>query len=62
VLISAAKGWFLARAEQGAVTVNLIDNADTGPVFTMQDLPSDGALAWAEKVSGARRERCSYHR
>ena len=48
MLISAEKGWFLARAVNGAVTVAPVGAADTGRVFAIRDLPGGGVLIGAE--------------
>src|ERR1700740_2303610 len=44
VLIESTNGWFLARMENGAVTVDRAGSADPGPVFTMHDSPGGGVL------------------
>jgi hypothetical protein len=49
VLIWAEKGWFVARTEKGAVTVDRVGNADTGGVFDMGDLSGGGVLIRAAK-------------
>jgi hypothetical protein len=49
VLIRGTKGWFVARAVNGEVTVAPAGTADTGDVFDMRDLPGVGVLIRAEK-------------
>jgi hypothetical protein len=49
VLIQAEEGWFLARAANGAATVEPVGKADTGHVSGMYDLAGAGVLIGAEK-------------
>src|SRR5215468_7860147 len=48
VLIRTAKGFFLARMVNGAVAIDFVANADTGPVFTIDDF-AGGVLIGASK-------------
>jgi hypothetical protein len=42
MLIRAEKGWFLARMENGAVTVDRSSDAGTGPLVALFDFPGGG--------------------
>jgi hypothetical protein len=49
VLIGAKKGLFLARVQNGAVTVDSAGNADTGSVLALLPFPGGAVLIRAEK-------------
>jgi len=49
MLIRADKGWFLARAANGAATLDPAGKADTGRVNGVFEFPGAGMLIWAEK-------------
>jgi len=44
MLIPAEKGFFLARAANGAATFEPVGKADTGPVYEVLELPGAGIL------------------